>query len=150
MPHPSIFTEEDFLAAYDAHADDIFRHCHLQVADRELSKELMTRTFQELWLFSARGNAVDNLKIFLFRAANKLIEERGEEVVAATVPEELGASLSFLHELSPRHRKVCILHHVDGFSADEIGEILGGSPRAYRATLRDIANRFSLLIAHAA
>lgn len=138
MPRGSLMSEEDFLQAYDDHADHLFRHCHVRVKDRELSKELMKEAFQQLWLFIARGNYVDSLRIFLYRELNLLIEERQKRgtINPQIEVELLGPRWSFLPALEPEPRLVCILHYMDGFSSEEIGEIIGGSALTHGETLQ--------------
>lgn len=147
MTHATFITEQEFLAAYDEHADAVFRHCYLRTLDREKSKEVLCEAFQRLWLFIADGNYVDSMKKFLFRATNALITASKADAtrIGAEQPAE-AAMAATLQKLPAEHRPSFLLHSVEGFSAEDIQEILGGKAE-HHATM--IAQSASLLSTHA-
>src|SRR3989344_280465 len=65
--------ERDFLAAYDEHADALFRHCLIRVRDREIAKDIVQETFSRTWKYLSEGKEVDYIRAFLYRVANNLI-----------------------------------------------------------------------------
>ncbi len=137
MSYGNIISEHDILAAYDEHSDAVFRHCHIRIADRDASKELMSECFRRLWLFAARGNQVDSVKIFLYREINNLIAEKKKEKDANDVLP------AFFSTVSPQDRVIYVLHHIDGFSSSEIVQIIGGSAEKHGETLRALTTSFS-------
>ena len=50
--------EREFLAAYDEHADALFRHCLLRVRDREAAKDVVQEAFSRTWLYLSEGKNI--------------------------------------------------------------------------------------------
>ncbi|MBI2577363.1 MAG: RNA polymerase sigma factor [Candidatus Wildermuthbacteria bacterium] len=90
-------SQEQFLTAYDQHADAIFRHCYFRVYDRELANDLMQDTFTKTWQYILHGSEVKNIRAFLYRVANNLIidHSRKKKTISLTVLQEKG--------FDPRH-----------------------------------------------
>jgi len=65
--------EREFLAAYEAHADALFRHCMLRVRDREAARDVVQEAFSRTWLYLAEGKKIDYIRAFLYRVAGNLI-----------------------------------------------------------------------------
>lgn len=136
MVHGSFISEEEFLAAYDEHADAVFRHCYLRTLDHNRSKEIMTEAFQRLWLFVADGNYVDSMKAFLFRAVNALIVEMKADAANGVEASPVHASMvAALEKIPTADRAPFLLHSLEGFSAEEISHILGGKASAHAASI---------------
>lgn len=145
--------QEEFLQAYDAYADAIFRHCYYRVYDRERARELMQECFTRVWECVADGKEIDNLKAFIYRVANNLVidesrrkksssldalvEERGDEPLnlpsardESLAPErnaEAGIMLANLEKLDGKYREAVRLRYVDGLTPQEIAGIVGES-----------------------
>lgn len=140
-------TENDFIKAYDAWADAIFRHCAFRISDREMAKDITQDVFIRAWEYVSRGGAVENMRAFLYRIAhNRIIDEfrkRGrfeslqtlEEERDFDVPDENGTkrlldsldaarALEALPRLPPRYREVLIMRFVDDLPPKEIAGIL--------------------------
>jgi RNA polymerase sigma-70 factor (ECF subfamily) len=66
-------TEAAYLAAYDEHADGIFRFIVSKISDREMAHDLVQETFTRVWDYCAEGGEVLQWKPFLFRTAYNLI-----------------------------------------------------------------------------
>jgi len=66
-------SENQFLEAYDQHADAIFRFCYFRISDREKAKDLTQETFMKGWKYISEGNKVKEIKSFLYRVAGNLI-----------------------------------------------------------------------------
>ena len=157
MHHSNALNEKDFLKAYNTHADAIFRHCYFRVFDRDKSKSLMCESFKRLWLFIADGNYVDSVQMFLYRAADALIRDAGvEETVSSTehTTDVEGRMVSVLRQLPHAQRRTAILHFIDGFSPQEISDIIGGSVRSHALALEKqramLSPLLSSLTTHAA
>ena len=136
--------EEEFIRAYDELSDSIFKHVFFRLSDRERAKEIMQEVFTKTWEYICVGHVVENLKAFLYRAANNMIidqyrkkkeysldalEEDGYEP-SIDAYEMVGKEVSieyvvhFLDKLTPLYREVVHLRFVDGFTPREIGERL--------------------------
>ncbi len=143
---------EKFLAAYDAHAGAIFRHCYFRLSDREKAMDLSQETFTRAWGYLAQGKEVQNFKPFLYRIASNLIieeyrkrkttsldamleeEAAGERVIVELRDEEWsehlvdqldGArALQAMSKLPEPYREVLTLRFVDGLTPKEIALFL--------------------------
>lgn len=161
--------QQKFLAAYDAYADAIFRHCYFRVFVRSRAEELTQETFMKTWEYLAAGKSIENIRAFLYRVANNLVvdearkhkevsleillEKNGMAEPADNAPENMERTfaakevLQALYALPPEHREVLVLRYVNDLDPKEIGEIIGitanaASVRIHRAlaVLKDRAN----------
>ncbi|MBI5404831.1 MAG: RNA polymerase sigma factor [Candidatus Kerfeldbacteria bacterium] len=139
--------DEQFLEAYDAYADAIFRHCYFRVYDRERARDLAQETFTKTWEYLITGKKVENLRAFLYRVANNLVidESRKRRPVSLDELQEQGfdpgerideslharldanAVLELLDRLSPDHRQVIVYRFVDQLGPKEIAALLDES-----------------------
>jgi RNA polymerase sigma-70 factor (ECF subfamily) len=161
--------EREYLAAYEAHADSLFRHCLIRVRDRELAKDVVAETFTKTWDYLAKGKKVDHLRAFLYRVANNLIvdqarrkrttsldtmmEEDGYEVLDESLknPEDIPAAralMQILTQLEPQYRQVITMRFMDSLTPKEIALALQVSEnvvsvRLHRAMtqLKNLANK---------
>ena len=144
-------SENEFIRAYDEHADGIFRFCAFQVRDRERAKELMQDAFTRTWVYIEAGNEIDNLKAFLYKTARNLsinesvrskalsIEELQEQAgydpedEDARTPEDAAEAallLSHLSALSSDAQELLTLRYMNGLPVKEIADIVGATPNA--------------------
>lgn len=140
--------EREFLDAYEAHADALFRHCLLRVRDREAAKDIVQEAFSRTWLYLSEGKKVDHIRAFLYRVANNLIvdgarkkksasldammEDDGFEVKddSLTDPSEKQAireALAALKSLDEIYRTAITMRFLDELSPREIAVALGVS-----------------------
>ena len=141
--------EKDFLAAYDANADALFRHCVARVRDRDLAKDIVQETFTRTWGYLAEGKHVEHMRAFLYRTLNNCLvdtmrkkrsvsldvmyEEDGFEVAYETheIPlearEEIGQAMQLLSSLDETYSSVITMRFIDELSPGEISVILGVS-----------------------
>lgn len=138
--------ETEFLEAYDAYADAIFRHCYYRLFDRERAKDVMQDAFIRTWEYMQKGEKVDNIRALLYRIANNLIidfvrrkkeasldamQEEGFDPATdddmAHIAERLdgGQAIEALKRLDDTHREVLVLRYVNGLQPTEIAEITG-------------------------
>jgi RNA polymerase sigma factor (sigma-70 family) len=138
--------EQEFMAAYDANADILFRHVLLRVRDRERAKDIVQEAFSRTWVYLSEGRKIEYIKAFLFRVANNLIidasrrkssssldvmmEENGYEVVDETTadPAEIQGvreALKLLESLDDTYRVVITMRYIDELSPGEIARMLG-------------------------
>lgn len=137
-----------FIAAYDAHADALFRFAFFSVRDRELAKDLVADTFMKVWSYLAEGKVVENLRAFCYRTLRNCIidhsRKKGSLSLDALIDEgyepagengranaERDADAAVLHAaiaaLPAAFREVILLRYVEGYSPKEIAENLGVS-----------------------
>jgi len=134
--------------AYDLYADAIFRHCYFRLNQRERAKELMQDTFMKAYQYLHKGEAVDNMRAFLYRIANNLIiddvrkikeqsldalQEAGFDPTGAddhSVSKRLEQErvLGTLSKLQDDDRQIVSMRFIEELKPQEIGEILGLSP----------------------
>lgn len=85
--------QDEFLRAYEAYADAIFRFCYFRLYDRERASELMQETFLKAWDYLSRTEKkVENLRAFLYKIATNLVIDESRQRKKRTV------SLEDLHE----------------------------------------------------
>lgn len=140
--------EKSFLAAYDEHADALFRHCLIRVRDREAAKDIVQDTFAKTWLYLADGKEIEYMRAFLYRVANNLIvdssrkkksssldammEEDGFEVRDESIREPidkpaLQEALTMLKSLDEIYRTAITMRYLDEMTPREIAAALGVS-----------------------
>lgn len=146
-----------FERLYRSHVDRVFSLCVRMVGSRERAEELTQDVFVRAWekLGTFRGDA--QFSTWLHRlAVNVVLNERGAEkrrqarqddgvedmdtldtatVRALPVP-GLGLDLeAAIAALPPGARKVFVLHDVEGYTHEEIGEMLGVTAGGCKAQL---------------
>ena len=159
--------EEQFLKAYGAFADAIFRHCYLRVFDRERAKDLMQETFTRAWGYLAEGKEVKNIRAFLYQVATNLMidesrkkkatsldamQEEGFDVKGEDARVEWGARLDakqilpLLDQIEPPYREAVALRYVDGLSPKEIAEIVGDTENTVSVRIHRGLKKLKLLL----
>ncbi|UPA22104.1 RNA polymerase sigma factor [Candidatus Peribacteria bacterium] len=139
--------EREFLAAYDAYADAIFRHCYFRAFDRERGKDLMQETFMRMWGYLSKGGEVQNMRAFLYRIANNLLadEARKKKEMSLDKLQEDGFDpgldetpimqskiehsrvMRSLTHLDDNYREMIVMRYVNELSPSEIAEVTGES-----------------------
>ncbi len=158
--------EREFLAAYEAHADALFRHVLLRVRDRERAKDIVQEAFSRTWVYLSDRKKIEHIKAFLFRVANNLIvdtarrkhtssldvmvEENGYEVVdeSITDPAEIQGvreALKLLESLDEMYRVVITLRYIDEMSPSEIARVLGVSENVVSVRIHRGIERLKIL-----
>lgn len=156
--------EMKLLAAYDAHADAIFRHCYFKTSERELAQDMTQDVFLKAWSYMQRQHQILNMRAFLYRLADNLVIDwyrkrkpqsldvlldAGFEPAGADskIEEQTEVSLALakLHELGEDDQKLITWRFVEDLSPREIGTIIDQSEnvvsvRIHRAIkrLRDL------------
>ncbi len=171
MSSPSSIQQE-FIAAYDAYADDIFRHCYFRVFDRERGKELMQEAFMKTWEYIASGKAVDILRAFLYKTANHLIidearrkkrrtvesledlQETGFDIADDNV-QDMGVAidaervLTVLSRIEEPYRTAVVMRYIDELNPKEIAHALDEPVNVISVRItRGIKKLQSLIDAH--
>jgi len=141
-------SQDEFLSAYDAHADAVFRLCYAKTSSREEAKDLTQEAFTRVWQRLAEGKEdIENMRAFVFTVARNLIKdyykkkrpvlerdlpEGALEAVPVEADQALGSEaklvLSALQGLSEPYREALMLHFVEGIPIGELAELLGERP----------------------
>jgi RNA polymerase sigma-70 factor, ECF subfamily len=160
--------EEEFLQAYDAYSDAIFRHCYYRLFDRERAKDVMQDTFVRTWEYLQKGEKVDNIRALLYRIANNLIidfvrkkketsldamQEEGfdpatDDDMSRTAERLDGAqAIEALQQLDDVHREVLVLRYVNGLQPAEIAEITGETANTVSVRIHRGLGKLRVLLA---
>ncbi|OHA24368.1 MAG: hypothetical protein A3H57_03510 [Candidatus Taylorbacteria bacterium RIFCSPLOWO2_02_FULL_43_11] len=143
--------EKAFLEAYDTYADVIFRHSLMRLSDRDEAKDVTQETFLRYWKYvSTEGEAVRNVRAFLYHVANNLIIDHWRKKKAESLDDLLeagfqvaereeentdfeveAANVILLFKTFPdRERDTLVLRYVDDLSVKKIAELMGESENA--------------------
>ncbi|OGE76363.1 MAG: hypothetical protein A3C85_03655 [Candidatus Doudnabacteria bacterium RIFCSPHIGHO2_02_FULL_48_21] len=140
--------EKEFLEAYEAHADAIFRYCLVRVYERERARDLVQDVFVKAWNYIRSGHSVEKWKPFLFRIATNLIIDgarKKKEIVSLDIMQESGfdfgkddrkhidnwldgqKAIDALGKLEDAYRDAVYMRYVEDLSPKEIAAISGVS-----------------------
>ena len=142
-----------FERVYRAHADRVYSLCTRMLGDRTLAEEVTQDVFVRVWekLPGFRGESA--FSTWLHRVTVNVVLSRRKAVglhqarttddedaqaLAASRPVSVGDRLDLETAIAglPRGaRRVFVLHDVEGFTHDEIGDQLGISPGGSKAQL---------------
>lgn len=148
--------EADYLEAFEAHADALFRHAFFRLSNRERAQELTQDAFLKTWDFLRGGGDVRDFKSFLYRILNNLIIDEYRKKKSSSLDEILEDDMgSFearmsgggrseteeeldvhimgtrirarIEELPEMYRDAVTMRFIDELSPKEIAEMLGES-----------------------
>jgi RNA polymerase sigma-70 factor (ECF subfamily) len=133
---------DEFLAAYDAHADGIFRFALAKTSDKTLADDIVQETFLRAWDSIVRGARVRLWKPYVFQIAYRLIvdsyRKRGMESLDQLSEEgfeavdehadisqsvEMSRVRRVIAELPDHYRDVILLRFVEGLSPKDIARV---------------------------
>ncbi len=159
--------EAEFLAAYDEHADALFRHCLIRIRDREIAKDLVQETFSRAWTYLAQGKTIDYMRAFLYRVANNLIvdtvrrkrsssldaliEDDGFEPKDETAKDpaevpQTREAVALLKSLDDIYRVAITMRFIDEMTPKEIARELGVSENVVSVRIHRGIDRLSKLM----
>lgn len=147
--------KKHFLAAYDAHAGELFRFCFMKVSSSERAEDLVQDVFTRYWQVLRDGTTPDNPRAFLYRLARNLVIDwyRKKKSVSLDVLREAGVDfagvgkeeivdtaqvnelLTVINELDDTSREALLLRFVEGWTPKEIAELNGESANAVSVRL---------------
>lgn len=148
--------KEQFLGAYDAYADALFRYAYLHTLDADSARFLVQDAFIKGWVYIARGGAVQNLQAFLYTITHVLAREavrsertvqndgdRAKSILRAEAPSSGKHSYAppFVGEcfrtLTEAHRVVLALSFVNGVPLQRARRLIGLSEKDALRCLHD-------------
>jgi len=135
------------LAAYDEHADAIFRFCYAQAGDREAAADATQEAFVRVWKYLAGGKTIEQMKPFLYRTARNVLIDRHRRPRAQSLqtlqdtgfdpaddraPDpslsaEVARALRLAGQLEPKYREAVLLRYGQDLSPGEIADVIGES-----------------------
>lgn len=139
--------KKDFLSAYDAYADAIYRYCYLRVSSKEQAQDLVQETFSRMWTYVSKGGKVQNPRAFLYQTTRNLIidlsrkkkEDRLDELLENDRIDEpsyagdkeiekkvlLSQIKEVLNELTKEEREMIIWRYWDDLDPKDIAALTG-------------------------
>ena len=159
--------EADFLAAYEEHADALFRHSLLRVRDREAAIDVVQETYSRAWSYLAGGKRIEYMRAFLYRVANNLIIDRSRRKRSTSLdrmmeddgfeprdemakdPAEIPqarAAVSLLASLDEIYRTAITMRFIEEMSPTEIARKLGVSENVVSVRIHRGIARLSKLM----
>lgn len=138
----SILTE-----AHQNHERELKARAFFKVNDRDLSEDLVQKTFMKTWNYLMKGGQIDTMKAFLHHVLNSLIVdeyrrrksvsldnllkkgfEPGVDEVSRLVNRMDGESAAeLIKKLPDKYKKVIYLRYIKELGLDEVSEITGQS-----------------------
>ena len=135
---------KEFLEAYDAYSDAIFRYCMIKTRDRELALDITQDAFMKTWEYMGDGKIIDNIRAFLYRVARNLIIDHsrkkksmsldalmeegidfeGKELHNAEHAFDAEQAIKKIETLDEKYRDPLLLRYVEGLSVKEIAGTL--------------------------
>ena len=139
--------QNQFLSAYDAYNDAIFRFCLLKVSNREIAQDIAQEVFMRYWQTLRKGEKLKNERAYLYTVARHLVIDwyrkkketsldaimetgvdfAGQEQSSITDHVEATEVLAVIQQLEEGDREVLLLRYVEGFTPKEIAAQLGES-----------------------
>ena len=137
-----------FIHAYDAYNNAIFRFVFMKVSSREVAQDITQEVFMRYWQTTRKGEELKNERAYLYTLARNLIidwyrkkkessldvltesgvEFKGDTSESITDHAEAAEVLKIIEQLDDDAREVLLLRFVEGFSPKEIAQQLKESP----------------------
>ncbi|MFM2440111.1 MAG: hypothetical protein RLZ16_1110 [Bacteroidota bacterium] len=131
-------TEKDYNNCVDVNADGVFRFIVKNIQHTEDARDIVQTAFEKLWI---NRNSVDPLKAksYLFTVAyHQMIDHirQGKKITTTDSYDEVNNSstqgnhelkqvlLRAINELNPTQKSLVLLKDYEGYSYQEIGEIM--------------------------
>lgn len=147
--------KQQFLEAYDAYADGLYRFCLMKVSNPEKAEDLVQDTFTRFWQSIREGQMPDNPRAFLYTLArNRVIDwyrkkkETSLDVLQASGLDFAGSGMAEIEDaaemtrllevirgLDEPSREVLLLRFMEGWTPAEIAELNGESANAVSVRL---------------
>ncbi len=162
--------QKEFLAAYDAHAEAIYRHVFFRVYSKTRAEELVQETFMKTWEYLRDGKHVENLRAFLYRVATNLVIDdvrKRKEVSLENLMEESDAwepsvdgreaaersvalrqVMETMQQLDDDAREILTLRYVDDLDPRDIAHTLGITPNNASVRLNRAMHELKKLMSH--
>ena len=148
--HETLGAARSFEAFYHAESQMLFRRLWLVTGNRAEAEELMQDAFLRVWERWDQVGTMDDPLGYLYRTAMNLFRKRYRRALLAlrrtlgfasprddfADADERHAVRRVLSTLPPRQRAALVLTEMLGFSADEVGRVLGVQASTVRSLSR--------------
>lgn len=158
--------EHAFLEIYNLYFKDIYTFIYFKVPSKEVAEDLAAEVFFKAWEYIYAKKEVHDLRAFLFVVArNRIVDyyrERKDILTEDKIDDEIehqihfkeNIALSFdkeklygvLKSLTEEQQEIIILHYIQGFSYQEIGEVIGKKSGAVRVIAHRALEKLKELI----
>lgn len=170
--------EQDFLAAFETYADELYRQAYFRLSDKEKAEDCVQDAFTRAWNYVTDGGTVRDWKAFLHRTVRNLIideyrkhkaisldtlreREKGEgdavfdpaDTEAELFVERVMAAdevTRVLEKLPEPYREILVLRFLNDMTPREIGELLGEREGTISVRIHRALKRFQELAQHSA
>lgn len=159
-------TETAFLAAYDEHADALFRFCYAFTGRRDDAKDAVQETFTRTWSYLVSGKRVDQMKPFLYRTARNMLidrarkarehsleqlQEAGWDVADERTPDpllsaEAARAVRLAAGLEPAQRDALLMRYIEDMPPREIARVVGGGENAVSVRIHRALQKLRVLM----
>lgn len=148
--------EKVFSEAFEAYANELFRHAVLRLSNRDRAQELTQECFLRAWQYVSRGEEIEEIRPFLYRTLRNLIIDEYRKKKSVSLDEMLegddgtqmetsllrddtdemeqamerfdGAqAAALLQELAEPYKEVVTLRYISSMTIGEIAEQIGES-----------------------
>jgi RNA polymerase sigma-70 factor (ECF subfamily) len=148
------FDQDTLGEIYDQFSDSLYSYAYKQVGDSQVAEDLVAETFKRFLIALERGGGPkEHLRAYLYRITHNLITDlyRREpppslELDEDRVPEDStdpSGLISDIQEadivrralqlITPEQRQVIMLRFIEGWSSQEIAQVMGKSIGAVKA-----------------
>ncbi len=149
---PSGTMEQQFLKAYELHADGVYRYCLTKLSDEGAALDAVQDTFMRYWNMMRSGSVVRHDRALLFTIARRLVideyrakskravsleklsedgfDPKGDDAADVEADADTARAISMIEHLPHEYRDALELRYVEGFEPKEIAKILGESANA--------------------
>ncbi|MFH1392484.1 MAG: RNA polymerase sigma factor [bacterium] len=129
-----------FIKAYRQFNEPIYRFIYFKVSQREIAEDLASEVFLKSWQF-CQNNKITNIRALLYKIARDLVIDyyRKQKPVALENQEILIEDKNHidlqkaLSQLTEDERDAILLYYFEGFSHQEIAQIMNKTNGAIRA-----------------
>lgn len=167
--------EQRFKEAFEAYADELFRHAVLRLSNRERAHEITQECFLKVWQYVSRGEEVREMRPFLYRTLRNLIIDEYRKAKSYSLDEMLegddGAqmetslladeanemeqamdrfdgsrAIEVLKVLPEPYREAIVLRYVESLSIAEVAERMGESENVTSVRIHRGLKKLKLLL----
>lgn len=156
MKNKTHFSDSEFSEKYDEYSPMLYRICVLRLGNKQDAEDAMQNTFikfcykspefsncndEKAWLIRVAINCCKDFQKSFWQRCTVGLEETAEMTTGSI---EDAVRLIDLFELSPKNRIVLELFYYEGYSVEEIADILKISKSSVTSRLSRARNRLKL------
>ncbi len=160
--------EQAFAKLYDKYVDALYRFVTFRVPRIETAQDIVSELFLRVWQHLIKPEvAVKDIRPFLYQSARNLVADyyrttqeslpldeaiETEKIAGHGSQQSINTDLSLkeveqgISKLKPEWQEVVILAHVEGFTPQEIAEIIGKTPAATRVILHRAMQELKVIL----